>query len=90
MPSEIILIAAITIDGFIARRNDEIIIVITSTVESLENEINGKPIKNTPFAGVGRPKKQDFVGKVLNLANLIIENIRIKNAKNGVYSKLGD
>ncbi len=63
---------------------------MTTTVESIENEINGKPIKKTPFAGVGRPKKQDFVGKVLNLANLIIENVRIKNAKNGVYSKLGD
>tara|TARA_X000000368_G_scaffold244770_1_gene193432 strand:+ start:579 stop:749 length:171 start_codon:yes stop_codon:yes gene_type:complete len=42
---------------FDTRRNDEIIIVITIIIGSIENDINGIPIKKTPFAGVGRPKK---------------------------------
>ena len=50
----------------------------------------GIPIKNIPFAGVGKPKKKDFDGKVLNLANLIIENGTIKKEINGVSSISSD
>ena len=46
-------------------------------------DIKGIPIKKIPFAGVGKPRKKVFDGKVLNLANLIIENGTIKKEING-------
>ena len=44
---------------------------------------NGTPIKKIPFAGVGKPRKKVFDGKVLNLANLIMENGTIKKEISG-------
>ena len=46
----------------------------------------GIPIKKIPFAGVGKPKKQDLDGRELNLASLIIENGTIKINKKGKKS----
>ena len=43
----------------------------------------GNPIKKSPFAGVGNPKKYDLAGSVLNLAKRTIEKGIIRKEKNG-------